>query len=575
MIKKDKLFYLLLIIIISLGIGARIVLSAVQFAHYDDISLAVDINKTRNSSFIEELNYRISNPKKDSFSSRPKVILRQILSGNSGTIARAIITYSAPFIINLFTTNNGALPMFIMPFFVYPSAPYALAVFLIRTPSLLAGITSVLLMFLIIRKIFSQNKPIQLISIALFSLSWQNIIHSAQSPTYSFGSLGMCLLLYLITHRPKEVQTMPNKLVVLLGIIAYLQYQLLFIIPAFIGAGLLSWKKTLKEKVSWISLRRFIPLVICWIPLLIIFFYQEIVGGSSSYNAGQNFEYLFSHHTASFLSIVTFFIKNTYIVFSSNLLCVGENNFLFNIITSLLLFFFFWGCLPTIKKAINTHDPLSLFIVISILFWGFLIVTDRLAFTPTRVSIIYTPLLILVIASGLEQCGTHFKNKALIFSYYLLVTLLIGFIYSLTTEIPPRRTLMHEKEIATLIKKYSVDTVIAYEWTLDLNLMPSVINNQQINYFDRENIRSHYAPWKYNTVLYVSTRGPLFEYMDQQIASYIQKEEAIVQKLPPQNQYRTIFKESVTGNQEIEFRNLNRNGANQLFIEIRQRYPAG
>jgi hypothetical protein len=145
-------------------------------------------------------------------------------------------------------------------------------------------------------------------------------------------------------------------------------------------------------------------------------------------------------------------------------------------------------------KKLPKYRALFILISITILFWVFLILSNQIAYSPSRHSIALIPIFIILFSFGIMKFlniinfSNFNKNKfILIFSGISM----IGFIDSFQSiKMQRSNPFLHDVNIIKLVEEYSVTKIAAYGYTNDLNFFP-IINKRYSKYWSGSLPYSH------------------------------------------------------------------------------------
>lgn len=125
--------------------------------------------------------------------------------------------------------------VFITGLFVNPSFSYKTNLILGRLPSCIAGILSILAMYQLAGQAFKNKKNVkilQLIAILLISVSWENIIYSAQAEPYQIGVLCIILMTLYVIKISREKDFSVWTIIGLSLLALYSQYHIAIFLAA-------------------------------------------------------------------------------------------------------------------------------------------------------------------------------------------------------------------------------------------------------------------------------------------------------------------------------------------------------
>ncbi len=482
---------------------------------------------------------------------------------------------------------------FLTTLLVTPGHSYRETLFLGRLPSFLFALLSLGMWILFCKKYDRLRTPFVSVGLALLVFSWQNIVYAKLMQSYSIGVFSSTVLFILLWSQLRPgAQSLNSRIggAIILAILSHTQYQILFMAPAYFGTLFIhDWLRGGQNKR-----RAFLNLLIPAIlfvgmvyPMYIAFIKRQSVTSGLHWNAGPNkeFELILDPTQSPLLQIKTaliFFARNTYIVYGSMIAFMPEKGFLFEILRALFFILFLTGLAHIALSRITRKKLIGLFFLGIAAVWAYLVFRGRLAYSPTRHSMILLPYFAFLTAEG-WICILSFlqKGKKPAFLRFatipLLLAIILPFVFTFSARITERKDAFDEDQIAKTLDQYQVDVVYATNFTQTPALMPSVLKNH--NYFDQENMAGPYVDRgkkPFQTVAFISQRDRLspavFEGMRFRTRLY-----CAMNHLPCVNQmgapqdYKLVYAQEKNSDVEIDPSNRTRNGTNSLFFYILHR----
>jgi mannosyltransferase len=145
----------------------------------------------------------------------------------------------------------------------YWTATFGYSEIALRTPSILFGLGTIFIVYLIAKNIF--NKRVALLSATLISTSGLSIYYSQEARMYSLAALLVSALFYLFLEKKWVLFS------IVLALIAATDYVSLFVVPVFWLLDLKDWKKLSFSHVPILSF------FILWFPI----FEKQLLSGLS------------------------------------------------------------------------------------------------------------------------------------------------------------------------------------------------------------------------------------------------------------------------------------------------------
>lgn len=348
---------------------------------------------------------------------------------------------------------------------------YMATLLLGRLPSLLFGICAVLVTVYIIKRYICENnysKSALLAGAVLMSLSWEQVIYSAQAEPYSIGLLFVALIIWLIWE-DYCTSVFKSFLAIICFVLAcYFQYQMFMVVfAAVVSLYLVHFK----EKIT--RLRAFatgVSAFVITIPLLNGMSESGALQRGVNWNAGLGWIFLFNlpRDENSILYIIKFFVGNAVTIFKY-IFAVDKVGVLGTVVSVFLLALAIIG-------IVKLHDCcLRVAVFQDVLLVEFLIMILRgsLTFGPSRHILFIIPLMVIDISLGIYMLKDTYK-KADYLVIPMLFTIIVAFTLSAPYEFGERRRLIDEKMISSLALEYDVEFLYEYagiEAPHDMELM--------------------------------------------------------------------------------------------------------
>ncbi len=479
------------------------------------------------------------------------------------------------------------LQYFITYWLVHPSQTYRQALFWGRLPSFLFSILGFFAVFVLYKKYDRLKSPAFLWFLFLIALSWENILYAKQMESYAIGVTAAIFLLILLIQR---LRSQDFSLAALAktgmgaGILCTTQYQILFFMPAFWAVLFCDhWAKERKESRPRLVLKMFAAFGIFFFFFTVLylkFLKRQNATAGVTWNAGPNHEFLFSPgpHTgllAKGAALVVFLAKNFFTVFSNTLAFLKESHPLSGPISFFLLLLLILGIVKLAFSKRRLHRSLLLFFALSALTWAMLVAGQKIAFSPTRHSLILLPFFAFLIGEGWG------RPKALAFirrgHLACLGLFSLLFLAGLPGILQERKDPFDENRLAELFTRHQVGSVITADYTQQVSLMRKIYEN--FNYYESETM---WAPFKvrsvppHQTLAFLNHRVPFDENLFKTMQTKINLYHLINNR--PQfvirgslNDYKIIYKEEKKSDTEIDFSNRTQNGSNNFHLTILQK----
>ena len=585
-------------LLVLAGIYVRIVDLSTHFGHYDDIGVAktILVFKALPPLRVDEMVNRLyeSQP-----TSRATQIVSRLIKQLQRFEARGFISlilnklYQVSAVPAIWT--YAPLQFLLTYILVSPEQDYREILFWGRFPSFLFGVLGLISLIGFYWKYDRLKTPAVFIGLALVTFSWENIIYAKQMSSYSVGVFSAIWVAILLV---KGLQTdllsfkKLGGLVFPLILLCHAQYQILFMVPGFfLTLFLATW---LRNRDRWYQILRTFILgglihALALAPLYFVFFRRHLNRGVNVLNIGPSGEYRFALDPAltlgeKLIETIRFFAKNFFVVFNANTAFVPDTSLWF---IPLSYFFFFLFCFG-VWHFFTTRDfqerMFGTFLLLTALAWGTLIVFQKITLGPSRHSLILLPYMAIVTAAGWneirDRLGRRLNNGWLLQYGHLVIVAVVAslFFCSFPKIVRERTDPFNEARIRQVLEAYQVDTVIEYNYTLNIGLMKSIISRYNyIEQFLKPGIRNHPfgkgAPID-SRVAMISHGGRLtsehFEEIRHRVNEFAEVRQNPARGLPyPFGDYRVLYAQEHDSDVEVEFsRKAVRSGSNGFFLYV-------
>lgn len=447
----------------------------------------------------------------------------------------------------------------------------------------------VLILFLIFYiKWKPEKKEAAVLPLTLLACSWENIIFAKQMNNYALGVVTMCVILiclfWMVRKSAWKVQD-GILLGLVSGMLVWLHYQVLFILAPLIIALFFSEKGRRPENLKVLLAAAGVQLLFV-LPLFPFLEERLYTVGLSGWNQGPHNEFLFSPSESSdplVIYIVKFFFWNFCLILRSMLAFLPENKFSESWGIVLAVLFFIGLARQWIRKLLDGR-VLVIFVAAIFAVWISAAMLPKVTLSPTRHSLIFTPLMVLLVSEGWFVLIAWIKNTQIRQTLTLILCAVILFTTLFTYDVflKNRRDPFVESQIAQALKEHPVDAMFRVNFTNQVSLMKSV--RELFDEYD-ENTDIHAMiprqPQAYDRIAWVSHRDALnpaaFESLRLKaniIVAHLNKQRrAVGLPLLPEmkhalQDYNILYQNEIRSEREIEYSRATRNGSNNLFFYI-------
>ena len=478
---------------------------------------------------------------------------------------------------NLWT--YGPLQILLSQKLINEHMSYFLNIIMGRIPSLICNILFLFLMKNILQKIKPYEKKTIILIMCILSLSWENIIYSAQMEPYSIGILFSALVIYLMINKFYDNWNKTFVATLLFSLGCYAQYQLFILVfAAYIALFICNLKnKRSLLKIFFAGLINFT----FSIPLLLFLLNTGKLSRSINWNIGKDGIFMYQNIPSENLLnkifyTITFFSQNIFRCFKylflsdsfqsvSNILTI-----IFLLCASLGIYYIHKNKEYIILAIFN--DLLTLIILI-------MVIKGNLTLGPSRHILFMEPIWIILIYFGILQLlniqwlKKHYSkiNTILICSIALL------FAFSLTGELSTRKNFISEKYICSLINQYKPQFVFTERNLNDLYLfsVDGFSNSSEPlgnGWLEKININSQ--PQDKDTIILMSKNFNINDIRNIENSMRKQLEEKLIYfnldiEWANLDRYKLIYKKEIYTNAETEYaREYYSNYPNGLYLYI-------
>lgn len=353
-----------------------------------------------------------------------------------------------------------------------------------RLPSFIGSVAALILFAYLLtnghRKFgLQENKIALLMSITLFSLSYENIIYAGQMENYAIGVLFSVIIIWLLLYNQEEFHFLLTTILIILA--GYGQYQCFILVMAFYISVFVRRKDQKKELIKIVLSAA--TAFVCYLPLLKRFIETNMGNRGIAWNVGVNQQFLYNISERNLAEIIGytlhFFGRNTFLVIKCMLIPI-KIDFLANILGVIVCGFVLAGLVVLHRSAVK---QIAWFVDVVLVVYTVLILMGKLTLSPSRHMLIMTPVVLICIYFGVSIFLNRIKNcswqralgKGIIYGVTMLVIVL--FLYELPEETEGRKNRVTSAEYyINLMDKYSPDVIMTTGYTFDPYIMSKLSN---------------------------------------------------------------------------------------------------
>lgn len=468
---------------------------------------------------------------------------------------------------------------------------YRLNLMMGRLGSFLFGIVGVGLLAAVLFRL-RVNHWVIISVVSMLAYSPEHIIYSSQMSPYAGGVVMMLALFWVVSgpgwhlelgDKPPaatDVRPWVKQLIVVGAIGCVFQFQVLFVLPAL---GLVTWGlvpiTTIIGKVQWLTRHLWfqIGLLGGTVLTLFVFFLRNKAAKGINWNAGPDLAFLFTLPDGLGDKLVyafSFWVTNTKWVLLSTLTPLSyewADGLVGSFVAVMLALLIAFGAyLGWHGGAVRRR--LVLFAGIVLLTWVLMVLGQLVTYSPTRHSLIYGPVLLLLMSFGLD----HLAQQVYGWLWPSCLTLAVLTVAALGLRHfkETRNNRFDPVRIQRLMQDHQPNAIMAYDWSSSVLLMRAnipkipilIINDGQpnLNLF-----RPPFGPvlrQPIRRLMCLSERLPLIGLK----AGHV----VLMQPLFPldqPSQYKILYQQELPSETQIEFYPLTLNGTNARYITVFER----
>jgi hypothetical protein len=453
-----------LIVIVTLAAVSKLAVIATLQTHVDDLLPALLITEARDRAANGSTTPLSSDRKRDR--------LGKFVQRTAGFNLKEYLTvpFHTTYAPGQFLVTAALLPH---------RGPYRDTLILGRSPSMFFGIIAPAILALAALRLGGAGAHWRALTAAtIVAGSWELWLFSAQMESYAIGIAGFGVMCWLLAAAP----TSPSRIAlwreaVIVAALPWLQYQFLFLLPAYLAARL--WQLIAAGHPRRRLIRLGIPVLVLSAmsaSVLFVLFLHQRSGDGVNWNAGPGNEFLFQIDPgASWSGIlryaIGFFAANTWLSLSAMVSFVPEPHQAYVPANALVLGLTVIGLVRLSSLHDARHRSLLVFALVMAATWAALVVAGKVTLSPTRHMLMFLPAIGLYAAIGAEAVAVWSGRTAIVITA-VVATIVIGFGSTYAGEVARRRGQFDEQRIYALVAETRPQLIVSYSCTNNLELMP-------------------------------------------------------------------------------------------------------
>lgn len=472
------------------GVAVRFIMLESHFSHVDDIGVGRTILETKIgfNEYLEKITDRKEELMSGSRGAAVGSVVRELDRFGLWKVAAHLRAYFDLWHSVPAGWTSAPLQFYLTTLLVREGMNYSEVKFFGRLPSFLVGVGAFFLAGLAAFRGAAKGGKLEACAIAvmLVALSWQATIYSAQMQSYSIGVFALLALVLAIQWIAEPGRRLSGRDALAVGLVVSLaslaQYQILIFFPAFY---LVYFRSLYKEGgigyATVRSLQSGAVFLLISAPLLRRFLSGR--GGQGlNYNTGPAREFVFDFNGISLGEIANFLkfiFVNFPVVVEAMLSPVLENSPASRFVTVFLCVFALAGLLVFFLQPTEASRSTGVFFSIGFLAWCSVVYLGKMAFSPTRHSMVLIPLIVLSISNAVAALVALCRenHERLVNFFVAIVSILwIGmYLWSAPIEISERSDRNSEQLLLSKLSESGTSVLFLYDLSLAPYLMPSVV----------------------------------------------------------------------------------------------------
>jgi hypothetical protein len=335
----------------------------------------------------------------------------------------------------------------------------------------------------------------------LIAFSWMFLVYSSQAENYAAGPFSVICLFYIYAKYSQKNINLRDSIFLglMLSILPLLHYQALFFLPGFYLGLMYSNRNSFLLK-----LRQWAPVVFINFVIVLLTYYVFIrhsldKSPGVGWNAGPNLQYIFNASCGNgpLLCAINVFGNNVLDVVQS-IVSFSELGSLVSVLyASIVIIISILGLIRILKSQDKLVSGLGVMISSVLLVWIILVLNKTLAFSPTRHSLVLLIPIAIMASYGAYSIKSIFKSALCNKFEYLLAVIFLGlavlYILNFDHQKNDRSDPFSQLNIKQLVQDFNVGTIVTYGHTLNIRLVPFVMNEYSENF---ENVKPYLLVYK-------------------------------------------------------------------------------
>jgi hypothetical protein len=463
------------------------------------------------------------------------------------------------------------------------SEPYSQAKTLARAPSLVFGLLGVALSALFVLRLRGVSAwPGALTAAAVVACSVQHVAYSVHASSYAATVVAVYAVLFLLDWNVSVPSLSASRAAVAAAALVcafYLGYHSLPFLAGWLGAMLFAWWRGFpgrRLRVAATLAAVGASVALAFLPAYAVTFMHK---SGRHWNVGPQGEFLFQAPERVWDALVYsvgFFAGNGWLVFRSQTAFFPEGSAAYWLASVALGVTAALG----IRTLLVSRSPGCRALLVCLAVVAAVVVAmciaRRLTLSPTRHTMFLLPVLATAIGFGADAVvrSLRFRPRGAALAILAYVGL---FLLQAPRLVAERRDPFDEAEIVDAVEEHGVTALVAYEWTDQIALMPSVQRSTAV-FNDRRRVYSRSpetvpALQELETVAFVSHRAPLSRESFTRALAGARRQKPRDYAGPAWEQCDVIHRQERRSDVEVEYSRRTRSGSNNLFLTICRLMP--
>jgi len=497
-----------------------------------------------------------------------------------GAVARVCWPYVAMLVHSTYAPAQFVATAFL----IEGSEPYRTAKTLARVPSFAFGLLGIVLSAAFLLRLRGPaGWRAALVAMAVVACSVQHVAYSVHASSYAASVVAVYAVLFLLDRSLVAPSRSMARAVVDVSVLAsafYLGYQALPFVAGWLGALLYDgWRRFPGERVRVVARQAGVGVAfaLAFLPAYLLVFMHK---AGLHWNAGPGKEFLFRAPESAWGGLAygaRFFAGNGFLVFRSQTAFLPEGSTPYWIVAVLLALLAMAGLRELLVDPNPRSRGLLACLAIAAVVVAGMCVTRRLTLSPSRHTMFLLPAIATLVGLGADALARRSRWGGVCTGLALA-----GYVSLFLLQVPrlvsERSDPFDEAQIRAVVEEYRATAVVAYAWTDQIALMPSLRERAHV-FNDRRRVYSRSpeptpGPGDLETVAFVSHQAPLDRASFVRALAGAMRQRVAGYEGPRLEDYEILYRHEQASDVGYEYSRRTRGGTNGLFVTVCRAKPA-